>query len=229
MNIIKYLVYSGEGSDKLLAWFDEEVEAITFAKENAGEQTRVEKAECDLAEDGFLNEIIDSKTIWSYLDNNVNEFDQEFPEEESDEFDTDFPESDINDFNGSDDADFGDYAWEDDNKLEQGFSMREAVDALEENESEVECKCCFELFPKEDCIKTEKGYLCKKCNQELHSHQGTNLDLIDKDPFSLDYEDPRLPEEKEEPEIKEEPVDANEVRKFEAGIEEELEKEITNE
>ena len=81
MNTIKYLVYYGEGSDKLLAWFDEEVEAIAFAKENAGEQTRVEKAECDLAEDGFLNEIINSETIWSYLDNNVNEFDQEFPEE----------------------------------------------------------------------------------------------------------------------------------------------------
>jgi uncharacterized protein (DUF927 family) len=34
-----------------------------MSKENAGEQTRVEKAECDLAEDGFLNEIINSKTI----------------------------------------------------------------------------------------------------------------------------------------------------------------------
>lgn len=228
MNIIKYLVYSGEGSDKLLAWFDEEVEAIAFAKENVGEQTRVEKAECDLAEDGFLNEIIDSKTIWSYLDNNVNEFDQEFPEEEPDEFDTDFPESDINDFNIPDDEDFGDFAWEDDNKLLQGLSMKEAVDALEENESEVECKCCFELFPKEDCIKTEKGYLCKKCNQEIHSHQGTNLDLIDADPFDLDYDDPRLPEEEEEPEVKEEPVDANEVRKFEAGIEEKLEEHIND-
>lgn len=223
MNTIKYLVYSGDGSDNLLAWFDEEVEAIAFAKENIGEQTRVEKAECDLAEDGFLNEIIDSKTIWSYLDNNINEFDQEFPEEEPDEFDTDFPESDINDFSGSDDKYYGDRAWE-----LPDSSIKEAVEALEENESEVECKCCFELFPKEECIKTEKGYLCKKCNQELHSHQGTNLDLIDKDPFSLDYEDPRDPEEEEEPEVKEEPVDANEVRKFEAGIEEKLEEHIND-
>ena len=63
MNMIKYLVYSGEGSENLLAWFDEEVEAIMFAKENINEQPRVEKAECDLAEDGFLNEITDSKTI----------------------------------------------------------------------------------------------------------------------------------------------------------------------
>ena len=102
------------------------------------------------------------------------------------------------------------------------FNIKEAVDALEENENEVECKCCFDLFPKEDCIKTENGYYCKKCSQELTSHQGTNLDLIDDDPFSLNYEDPRVPEEVEELEVKEEPVDANEVRKHEAGIEESL-------
>ena len=34
-------------------------------------------------------------------------------------------------------------------------------------------------------VKTKDGYVCKKCNQELHSHQGTNLDLIDADPFKV--------------------------------------------
>ena len=96
------------------------------------------------------------------------------------------------------------------------------VETLEEGESEVECKCCFDLFPKEDCVKTDKGYICQKCNQEMHSHQGTNLDLIDADPFDLNYDDPRNPEKKEEPEVKEKPVDATEVRKHEAGIKEQL-------
>ena len=134
--------------------------------------------------------------------------------------------SDIENIDISDDIDYDEIAkqykedqadWIDDNKL-----IKEAVNALEENESEVECKCCFELFPKESCVKTEKGYICKKCNQELHSHQGASLDLIDSDPFSLDYEDPRDFDELEEVEVKDEPVNANEVRKHEKAINEEL-------
>ena len=66
------------------------------------------------------------------------------------------------------------------------------------------------------------GYVCPKCAQEMQSHQGTNLDLIDSDPFSLDYEDPRDFDEPEEEEILDEPVEANEVRKHEKAIEEEL-------
>ena len=110
--------------------------------------------------------------------------------------------------------------WDDPNRF------REAVERLEENESEVECKCCFELFPKESCVKTDKGYVCQKCNQELHSHQGTNLDLIDKDPFDLNYDDPRDPDEEPEEEIKEEPLDADEMRKHEKAIEEDLKEDL---
>ena len=87
---------------------------------------------------------------------------------------------------------------------------------------EVACEDCFEIFPKEDCVKTEHGYVCKVCDQARHSHQGTNLDLVDKDPFDLEYDDPRLSKKEEEPEVKDEPLNANEVRKHEAGIDEDL-------
>jgi rubrerythrin len=37
------------------------------------------------------------------------------------------------------------------------------VETLEENEDEVECKECFDLFPKVDCIKVDLGYICPTC------------------------------------------------------------------
>ena len=156
-------------------------------------------------------------------------------------FKIDFPRSDIEDITDVDDkcykelADF--YAkdptdYDDlsrDLSKNEELEIKEAVKDLEEHEDEVECKCCFDLFPKVDCIKTEDGYICKKCDQELHSHQGTNLDLIDNDPFSLDYNDPRGHKKESKLEIKEKPVDGNELRKHEKAIEEESLKEHINE
>lgn len=38
------------------------------------------------------------------------------------------------------------------------------LEALEENESEVECQSCFELVDKKCCTKNEKGhYICERC------------------------------------------------------------------
>lgn len=47
------------------------------------------------------------------------------------------------------------------NKEFSGFD--EMVEALEENEDMVECKECFDLFPKVECERAEVGYICPVC------------------------------------------------------------------
>ena len=53
------------------------------------------------------------------------------------------------------------------------------VEAMEENEDMVECKECFELFPKADCVKLEIGYICPHCN--------CDSDVADEDTFKVDF------------------------------------------
>jgi hypothetical protein len=234
MTEFKYCVYCEE---EPAICFDNEADAMKFAREDTSmyKEVRVEKTEVD--EDG---DVLNSEVIWSA--SNVLS-DGTVKDEKDNPFETEFPKSDIEDLSEIDDEEYEkmyqDYLdsqdvpadWDDPSRFPpktEDLNIKEAVKNLEEHEDEVECKCCFDLFPKAACVKTEDGYICKKCNQELHSHQGTNLDLIDNDPFSLDYEDPRDFDEPEETEVKEEPVDANEVRKFEAGIEEKLEEHIND-
>lgn len=50
----------------------------------------------------------------------------------------------------------------------EGMSIKDLVEAMEENEDEVECVWCNELFPKEQCRHDENhGWLCDECDDEL--------------------------------------------------------------
>ena len=60
------------------------------------------------------------------------------------------------------------------------------VEAMEENEDMVECKECFELFPKADGIKIKVGYLCPHC----HGHSiksDSDFYVSEKDFFNTDF------------------------------------------
>jgi hypothetical protein len=48
------------------------------------------------------------------------------------------------------------------------MSIKDLVEAMEENEDEVECASCEELYPKEDCAYNEKhGWICPDCEDRV--------------------------------------------------------------
>lgn len=52
--------------------------------------------------------------------------------------------------------------------IPEGMSIKELVEAMEENEDTVECVGCEELFPKEDCsFNKEIGWVCPDCEDRL--------------------------------------------------------------
>ena len=49
-----------------------------------------------------------------------------------------------------------------------GMTIEQLVEEMEENEDEVECVCCQELHPKEDCQYDDKhGWICDDCKDEV--------------------------------------------------------------
>jgi rubrerythrin len=59
--------------------------------------------------------------------------------------------------------------------LPEDVTIESLVETLEENEDEVECKTCFNLFPKADCTKGDHGYTCSTCSAPSE------------DPFNQDF------------------------------------------
>ena len=52
--------------------------------------------------------------------------------------------------------------------IPEGMSIKDLVEAMEENEDTVECVGCEELFPKDECTyKDSIGYLCYNCEDRI--------------------------------------------------------------
>ena len=206
MNDIIYLVYDSnsnvipdefgnEGWDSL-------EDAIAFAKDYLDEDPYVMQVEVTKDDDGIIVDAREVEEVWSSdsmnefadAENTVVDSNEYFSSE--DETNNSYSYNDFDDFY----VDFADTdideEYEDcEDKCEDcDESIKEKSDnsvfddiltglkeALEENEDEVECESCLELVPKCDCKKTDSGYICKACEEEHSSHEGTALDLIDAD------------------------------------------------
>jgi hypothetical protein len=169
-----YIVHSDINENNIYAEFPEEQAAIEYARRNASELTYVDKVEVLLDEDGEILDEFDSETIWVYSD-------EETPvESEEDPWDmlaAEYEEQEANKHV------LGDTTWF------ESLDTDELVETLEENETEVECKECFDLFPKTDCVKVAFGYICPTC---------ANCEVADEDMFKVDFpEYEKFPSENE--------------------------------
>jgi hypothetical protein len=79
----------------------------------------------------------------------------------------------------------------------EGMTLDELVEAMEENETDVECKSCNELFDKSECrYDKDYGWLCDRCQRAINDHGGelafTKAPLVEaskyKDSIELHYD-----------------------------------------
>lgn len=73
--------------------------------------------------------------------------------------------------------------------IPEGMTLKELVEALEENEDEVECTWCEDLFDKSECrYEVNLGWLCSRCEAAIKSRgetltfrEGSYWDFLDED------------------------------------------------
>lgn len=78
----------------------------------------------------------------------------------------------------------------------EGMTVEQLVETMEENEDEVECTWCNDLFPKDMCKKeVNLGYLCPRCADGIMSRgetltfkENNYWDFLD-EKFDIDFED----------------------------------------
>ena len=82
------------------------------------------------------------------------------------------------------------------NTVYNGKTLKELVEEMEENEDEVECTWCNDLFPKDMCKKeVNLGWLCSRCADGIMSRgetltfkENNYWDFLD-EKFDIDFED----------------------------------------
>ena len=172
-NPIIYAVNSDLDDGLLYAEFENKDAAIEYAKQHLDKLPFVDELEVSYDTTGEIDNVFSYKTIWDHTMP-----DQEAEAAVADATDT---EDAYWDFKGNQEVeaeknkhDIGDTTWFE--------SMDNLVEEMEENENMVECKECFDLFPKTDCIKIDFGYVCPTCH-----NNGKVFTVSDNEIFNVDF------------------------------------------
>lgn len=160
---IIYEVNSDLDSELLFAEFETKEAAIAYAKRNIDRLPFVDEVEVTFDDQGEVDDIISRQTIWAH-NNEV------YPtNEDEDEDYWDMLCAEYEDQENGRHAMSGTF---------NGINADELVETLEENETDVECKECFDLFPKDQCVKVAFGYICPTC---------AKCEVADEDMFKVDF------------------------------------------
>lgn len=157
-----YAVNSDLDDGLLYAEFETKEAALEYAKRNLDKLPFIDELEVSRDENGDIDNVFSHTTIWSHAEETTS---AETEDDYWDDLATMYDEEQANKH------DLGDTTWFE--------SMDNLVETLEENEDEVECKECFDLFPKVDCIRVDIGYVCPTC-------AGHGI-VSDEDIFKVDF------------------------------------------
>lgn len=171
---IIYEVNSDLDSELLFAEFETKEAAIAYAKRNIDRLPFVDEVEVTFDDQGEVDDIISRQTIWAH-NNEV------YPtNEDEDEDYWDMLCAEYEDQENGRHAMSGTF---------NGINADELVETLEENETEVECKECFDLFPKDQCVKVAFGYICPTCAKcEVADDEIFKMDFPEYEKFSGENE-----------------------------------------
>jgi hypothetical protein len=198
-NSIVYAVNSDLDDGILYAEFETEDAAIEYAKRNLDKLPFVDELQVSRDANGEIDDVFEYKTIWDHT----------MADGTAEETEDDYWDDLASMYDDSEKHAIGDTTWF------ESVDTDELVETLEENEDTVECKECFDLFPKTDCIKVDFGYVCPAC-----AEGGT---VSEEDLFKMDFpeyekmsvgndmipDEPMIPAESSEevPPVAEEEVD----------------------
>jgi hypothetical protein len=198
-NSIVYAVNSDLDDGILYAEFETEDAAIEYAKRNLDKLPFVDELQVSRDANGEIDDVFEYKTIWDHT----------MADGTAEETEDDYWDDLASMYDDSEKHTIGDTTWF------ESVDTDELVETLEENEDTVECKECFDLFPKTDCIKVDFGYVCPTC-----AEGGT---VSEEDLFKMDFpeyekmsvgndmipDEPMIPAESSEevPPVAEEEVD----------------------
>lgn len=176
-----YIVKCPECEDEFFDFFDE---AKEFALSCMSKKPIITQTEVERNDFGECTDHCDLGTVWSWEDmmqDTESEDDRVFSKDETfgisedlDDFDIGPQSDEFDSINNSVNFEIDEISDNFRKPIPEGMTIEQLVEEMEENEDEVECTWCNDLFDKSECRKeVDLGWLCSRCEAAIKSRGET--------------------------------------------------------